>query len=141
MVTVRTERHGVFDCKPLPLLWAKFPGVYGPHNTIMLDDLRRNYVFNPAQGLVIRPYKRAATARATDRELEKLQVYLLAIAGLPTFDGLKHKKWEAYVRPQLERMFKGKTGGDGEEEGGGGGEVGGGGGEEGDGKDGGGSAS
>jgi len=40
---------GLFDCKPLPLLWAKFP-----------DDLARNYVFNKQNGLVIRPYRRAA---------------------------------------------------------------------------------
>lgn len=47
---------GVFDCKPLPVLWGHFPE-YTAHNTIMFDDLRRNYVFNPQNGLVIRPYK------------------------------------------------------------------------------------
>ena len=26
---------GLFDCKPLQFLWAKFPEHYGPHNTIM----------------------------------------------------------------------------------------------------------
>jgi len=98
MVTVRTARHGVYDCKPLPLIWAKFPGVYGAHNTIMLDDLKRNYIFNPANGLVIRPYRKSATNHATDRELEKLAVYLLDIAtGHPTFDGLRHSRWERTV--------------------------------------------
>ena len=47
---------GVFDCKPLPVLWGRFPE-YTPDNTIMFDDLRRNYVFNPQNGLVIRPYR------------------------------------------------------------------------------------
>ena len=47
---------GVFDCKPLPVLWARLPE-YTADNTIMFDDLRRNYVFNPQNGLVIRPYK------------------------------------------------------------------------------------
>ncbi len=47
---------GVFDCKPLPVLWARIPE-YTADNTIMFDDLRRNYVFNPQNGLVIRPYK------------------------------------------------------------------------------------
>ena len=47
---------GVFDCKPLPVLWGVFPE-YTPENTIMFDDLRRNYVFNPQNGLVIRPYR------------------------------------------------------------------------------------
>ena len=50
---------GLFDCKPLPLLWAKFPESYNEHNTVMLDDLARNYVFNKQNGLVIRPYRRA----------------------------------------------------------------------------------
>lgn len=35
MLTVQHPRWGVFDCKPLQFIWAKFPGVYGPHNTIM----------------------------------------------------------------------------------------------------------
>ena len=37
---VRTERHGVFDCKPLQFVWAKFEGAYDASNTVMLDDLR-----------------------------------------------------------------------------------------------------
>ena len=40
MVTVRTERYGVFDCKPLQFVWAKFGGAYDASNTVMLDDLR-----------------------------------------------------------------------------------------------------
>jgi len=36
MITVQTEKYGVFDCKPLQILWGKFPDFYGPHNTIML---------------------------------------------------------------------------------------------------------
>ena len=43
---------GIFDCKPLPLLWARFP-CYTPKNTVMLDDLRRNYVFNRQQVSVL----------------------------------------------------------------------------------------
>ena len=50
-------RAGVFDCKPLPLLWAKFPEHYNEHNTVMLDDLARNYVYNKQNGLVIRPFR------------------------------------------------------------------------------------
>lgn len=40
MVTVSMERYGVFDCKPLAFLWAKFPDFYNADNTIMFDDLR-----------------------------------------------------------------------------------------------------
>jgi ubiquitin-like domain-containing CTD phosphatase 1 len=106
MVTVRTRAHGVFNAKPLPLLWAKLAEAdgslppYGPHNTVMLDDLRRNYVFNPEAGLVIKPYKRSATARATDDELLRLTDYLCAIARLDTFAGLNHDKWSKWMRRQ-----------------------------------------
>lgn len=57
-------RAGVFDCKPLPLLWAKFPEHYGEHNTVMLDDLARNYVYNKQNGLVIRPFRSPPVLRA-----------------------------------------------------------------------------
>ncbi len=41
MVTVQTEKYGVFDCKPLAFIWRSFPDdVYNEHNTIMFDDLR-----------------------------------------------------------------------------------------------------
>ena len=36
----QTEKYGVFDCKPLAFIWAKFPEFYNPSNTVMLDDLR-----------------------------------------------------------------------------------------------------
>ena len=54
MVTVSTPRYGVFDLKPLAFVWAKFPGAYGPTNTVMLDDLRRNFLMNRQQGLARR---------------------------------------------------------------------------------------
>ena len=50
MVTVSMEKYGVFDCKPLAFLWAKFPEHYTEHNTIMFDDLGRNFVLNPQNG-------------------------------------------------------------------------------------------
>lgn len=45
----------VFDCKPLKVLWDRYPTFYNPSNTIMIDDLRRNYCLNPQ---VSRPYSR-----------------------------------------------------------------------------------
>lgn len=39
MVTVQTEKYGVFDCKPLQFIWSKFEE-YDEDNTVMLDDLR-----------------------------------------------------------------------------------------------------
>ena len=101
MVTVRSRKHGVYDCKPLPLLWSKLATHgYGPHNTLMFDDLRRNYVFNPRQGLVIRPFRKSFRSRATDRELVKLKHYLLAISQLDQagFENLDHERWEKWLR-------------------------------------------
>jgi hypothetical protein len=40
MLTVNTDKYGVFDCKPLAFIWAKFPEHYNEDNTVMLDDLR-----------------------------------------------------------------------------------------------------
>ena len=81
MITVQTEKYGMFDCKPLGWLWAKYPQ-YTERNTIMFDDLKRNFVMNPQNGLRIRPFKKAHLNRGTDRELVGLTKYLLAIAKL-----------------------------------------------------------
>ncbi|KAK9828309.1 hypothetical protein WJX74_008288 [Apatococcus lobatus] len=98
MITVQTERYGVFDCKPLGFIWAKFPDQYGPHNTIMLDDLRRNFVMNKQNGLVIRPFRKAHLTRDTDKELVFLEQYLLKIGSLDDLSSLKHRKWEQYLQ-------------------------------------------
>lgn len=97
MITVQTEKYGIFDCKPLGFIWAKFPEYYNEANTIMFDDLRRNYVMNKQNGLVIAPYKRAHTNRDTDKELLHLTQYLLCIAPLETLSDLNHRKWRQYI--------------------------------------------
>eukprot|EP01018_Ginkgo_biloba_P016733 Gb_00636 [translate_table: standard] len=97
MITVKSDSHGVFDCKPLGLIWALFPEYYNPRNTIMFDDLRRNFVMNPQNGLVIRPFRKAHLNRALDQELVKLTQYLLAIAELEDLSMLDHRKWEAHT--------------------------------------------
>jgi hypothetical protein len=61
---------GMFNCKPLAFLWGKFPDYYNEDNTIMFDDLRRNFVYNKQNGLVIRPFRNAHRTRATDRSGE-----------------------------------------------------------------------
>lgn len=96
MITVQSDTRGVFDCKPLGLIWAKFPEFYNSKNTIMFDDLRRNFVMNPQNGLTIRPFKKAHSSRSNDQELMKLTQYLLAIAELEDISKLDHKRWEYY---------------------------------------------
>lgn len=96
MITVQTPSRGVFDCKPLGLIWAQFPEFYSASNTIMFDDLRRNFVMNPQNGLTIKPFRKAHANRDTDQELVKLTQYLLAIAELDDLSHLDHNKWESF---------------------------------------------
>lgn len=103
MISVQSQSHGVFDCKPLGLIWGKFPEFYNPGNTIMFDDLKRNFVMNPQNGLVIRPFRKAHLNRAKDQELIGLTQYLLAIADLDDFQELDHTRWEHYNERSLKR--------------------------------------
>nr|GLL28699.1 ubiquitin-like domain-containing CTD phosphatase [Ipomoea trifida] len=103
MITVQSDSHGIIDCKPLGLIWAKFPEFYSPKNTIMFDDLRRNFVMNPQNGLTIKPFRKAHANRGTDRELMKLTQYLLAIADLDDISVLNHKDWESYNEDNVKR--------------------------------------
>ncbi|XP_021962626.1 ubiquitin-like domain-containing CTD phosphatase 1 [Folsomia candida] len=96
MITVPTQKYGVINVKPLGVIWGKFT-MYTAKNTIMFDDLRRNFVMNPQQGLRIRPFRSAHLNRATDRELLRLATYLSHIAKLDDFSHLNHSKWESCV--------------------------------------------
>ncbi|KAJ6706638.1 HEAVY CHAIN putative EXPRESSED-RELATED-RELATED [Salix purpurea] len=53
MITVQSDSCGIFECKPLGLIWAKFPEFYSSKNTIMFDDLRRNFMMNLQNGLIL----------------------------------------------------------------------------------------
>ncbi|KAJ8755616.1 hypothetical protein K2173_022211 [Erythroxylum novogranatense] len=103
MITVQTDSHGIFDCKPLGLIWAQFPEFYNHKNTIMFDDLRRNFVMNPQNGLVIKPFRKAHANRDSDEELWKLTHYLLAIADLDDLSTLDHRKWEFFAEDNAKR--------------------------------------
>lgn len=106
MLTVRDAKRGVYDCKPLQVLWARFPGVYRPDNTVMLDDLRRNFVLNPQNGLVIRPFRHCHTRGRGDRELVGLADYLELAGARETLADLDHRKWERYVAKRAERLAR-----------------------------------
>mmetsp|Transcript_8657 Transcript_8657/g.16041 ORF Transcript_8657/g.16041 Transcript_8657/m.16041 type:complete len:384 (+) Transcript_8657:83-1234(+) len=100
MISVTTEKYGTIDCKPLGVLWSheSFNGKYSAENTIMFDDLRRNFCMNPRNGLKIRPFKQAHQSRHTDRELMKLSVYLRAIRKVKDLSKIDHRKWESLMR-------------------------------------------
>ena len=95
MISVETEKYGLVDVKPLGVIWGKYPQ-YTKHNTIMFDDLRRNFLMNPQNGLKIRPFREAHKNRTTDKELVGLARYLTQIAKLEDLSELRHSRWEKY---------------------------------------------
>uniref|UniRef100_A0A804NA35 FCP1 homology domain-containing protein n=1 Tax=Zea mays TaxID=4577 RepID=A0A804NA35_MAIZE len=72
---------------------------YNEKNTIMFDDLRRNFVMNPQNGLVIKPFRK----RHNDHELVKLAHYLLSIGDLEDLSKLDHGKWESFLYENIKR--------------------------------------
>ncbi|KAL7307215.1 hypothetical protein TKK_0000938 [Trichogramma kaykai] len=95
MISVHTPKYGVVDVKPLGLIWGKYKQ-FSAKNTIMFDDIRRNFIMNPQSGLRIRAFRQAHLNRQKDRELLKLSKYLELIAPLDDFQTLNHRKWEEY---------------------------------------------
>lgn len=98
MIDVHSEKYGSIACKPLGFIWMNFPEHYNEKNTIMFDDLKRNFLMNPQNGLQIRPFRNAHQARATDKELANLTNYLLSIGELDDISHLKHRHWERYLQ-------------------------------------------
>ena len=101
MITVESATYGgIVETKPLGVLWGLLPDAgYDKTNSIFFDDLRRNFLMAPENGLKIRPFKHAHQNRHTDRELVGLGRYITGIAERESdFSSLKHKRWERYVQ-------------------------------------------
>ncbi|MED6219053.1 hypothetical protein PIB30_032307 [Stylosanthes scabra] len=81
MITVQSSSRGVFDCKPLGLIWAQFP----------------------ENGLIIKPFRKAHANRDSDQELVKLTQYLLSIAELDDLSHLDHNNWELFAEDTTKR--------------------------------------
>lgn len=45
-----------FKVKPLGVIWGKFSEFYSKKNTIMFDDIGRNFLMNPQNGLKVRQF-------------------------------------------------------------------------------------
>nr|CAG4647251.1 EOG090X0A5K [Megafenestra aurita]SVE92537.1 EOG090X0A5K [Megafenestra aurita] len=96
MISVHVPKHGLLDVKPLAVIWGKFSGVYSSKNTIMFDDIRRNFLLNPQNGLRIRAFREAHLNRDKDRELLYLAQYLKDLAPLDDMSHINHRSWEKY---------------------------------------------
>lgn len=98
MISVHTQEYGYLDVKPLGVIWGKFPDVYTSKNTIMFDDIRRNFLMNPQNGLRIKAFREAAKNMHKDRELLRLSRYLKIIAGYDDFSQLNHRHWKTFIK-------------------------------------------
>jgi ubiquitin-like domain-containing CTD phosphatase 1 len=92
--------------KPLQIIWSKFPEYWGPHNTVHVDDLSRNFALNLGSGLKIKPYHRKKSSARKDMELLLLSRYLTILATAPgvRFEDVDFSKWPDVVagkRPLL----------------------------------------
>nr|XP_018911099.1 PREDICTED: ubiquitin-like domain-containing CTD phosphatase 1 [Bemisia tabaci] len=108
MITVHAPKYGVVQVKPLGVIWGKFPEYYKPSNTIMFDDINRNFLMNPKNGLKIRPFQKAHINRHKDVELIKLAKYLRLISKQDDLTNFNHKHWEKYLSKLKEKKRKKK---------------------------------
>ncbi|XP_066141313.1 ubiquitin-like domain-containing CTD phosphatase 1 isoform X1 [Euwallacea fornicatus] len=96
MISVHIPKYGIIDVKPLGVIWGKFEQ-FSSKNTIMFDDIRRNFIMNPKNGLRIRPFREAHINRCRDDELLRLSKYLKDLADhCSDFSTVNHKHWEKY---------------------------------------------
>lgn len=69
------------------------------------DDVRRNFLMNPQNGLKIKPYREALKNYDKDRELYYLTKYLRLIAEREDdFTVLNHKHWQRYVNNSRSKL-------------------------------------
>lgn len=109
MIQVYSHKYNyLINVKPLAVIWGKFPHYYTPKNTIMFDDVRRNFTMNPQNGLKIKAYRDAHMNRSTDKELVYLSRYLEIISTLDDFSQLDHDKWKNYYNQYRESTKKQK---------------------------------
>lgn len=91
------------DYEKAPHDGPNFNFFYSPKNTIMFDDVQRNFIMNPQNGLRIKPYRKANEHRDTDNQLAKLSDYLEAIFDEEDFSKLDMNDWKNYMRSKRRR--------------------------------------
>lgn len=85
--------------------WNKFPQVWGPHNTVHLDDLQRNFALNPHNGLKVTAYYRKKKPK--DIELMGLGTYLEKLAlEVKDFTTVQFKYWQDVVAGKMKLLIK-----------------------------------
>ncbi|KEP63117.1 UNVERIFIED_CONTAM: HAD hydrolase, family IIID protein [Hammondia hammondi] len=95
---VESRTHEV---KALELIWRKFPEFWNASNTVHVDDLSRNFFFNPQNGIKVSAYRREK--RSQDRELLLLSVYLKLVAQEADVRNMSHKQWRVRAAEEARR--------------------------------------
>lgn len=90
--SLRSGKEMTHEVKALAIIWHQFPQ-FGPHNTVHVDDLSRNFAMNPGSGIKISAYKNYTSARHTDEELRFLSRYLDSIVVSTDFTSIDFSKW------------------------------------------------
>lgn len=69
------DKSNMFRCgvdnkylKPLHIIWSKLPHLWGKHNTLHIDDLERNFQFNPRNGILIEPFYRKGSKKKASKK-------------------------------------------------------------------------
>lgn len=80
------------EVKPLEIIWERFP-TFGPHNTVHVDDLCRNFYLNQRSGIEVSPWHAKSRGARTDDELQLLTTYLLSLVAAPNLSEIDHSIW------------------------------------------------
>ncbi|KAH0487902.1 MAG: uncharacterized protein KVP18_002177 [Porospora cf. gigantea A] len=86
-----TKRHRLHEVKALQVIWSHFQQ-WGPHNTLHVDDVKRNFALNPLNGVPITPFK-LKKQHTIDNELSFLARYLEEIADVTDVREADHRRW------------------------------------------------
>jgi len=90
----RVKSEDGHEVKALEIIWSKFPQ-FSSKNTLHIDDLKRNFVLNPKNGILISPFRRESSNASRDEELLKLALYLKEIATSEDFSLIDHANWNS----------------------------------------------
>ena len=114
--TSRSGRKVKHYVKPLQIIWNKFPHFWGPHNTVHLDDLSRNFALNPGNGLKVTAFYRKKKSGKNDIELVGLASYLEKLAmEVKDFTTVNLKYWQDVLSGKKKLLSTGAGGNDNEQ--------------------------
>jgi len=87
---VKTSR-GIKKTKPLEVIFHHYPQ-FSEKNTLLVDDLLKNFIMNPKCGIQIERYD--SGMKNEDEELKYLASYLEKIKTLENFSTVSHNCWQ-----------------------------------------------